>query len=421
MRERGCRLSAAAAACAAAMLAVGSGIAQAASDGQDFARIARGRYLATVADCAACHTDPDENLPFAGGRAIQTPFGSVAAANITPDRQTGIGDWSDAQFDAAVRQGKMPDGRRLYPAMPFVYYTRMSPADVAAIRAYLNTLEPVHHAVVSDQLPFPFNIRASMWVWDALYFAPGEYRAVAAQSAAWNRGAYLVEGPGHCAACHTPKTVLGGDKANQFLRGNAIQGWFGPNITNDERRGLANWSPADIVDYLKKGHNRFGAASGPMAEVVADSSSRINDADLAAIATYLKNQPGQSGVEQPISANDSMMVAGAAIYDDLCSACHKGDGSGVSYLIPNLAASNSVASREPTTVVRVVLRGADSVATNDEPTGPSMPGFGRDLTDAQVAAVATYVRNSWGHAASAVSEREVIKARESLAATKTGY
>jgi mono/diheme cytochrome c family protein len=384
--------------------------------GADFAQIERGRYLTIAADCAACHTDPDQNRPFAGGRPIQTPFGKVLAPNITPDRETGIGNWSDAQFDAAVREGRMPDGRRLYPAMPFAYYTHMSRSDVAAIRAYLGTTEPVHHSVTADQLPFPFSIRAGMRVWDALYFTAGEYQPDPAQSVQWNRGAYLVQGAGHCAACHTPKTLLGGDKASQSLRGYSIEGWFGPDITDDEHRGLANWSLADIVDYLKKGHNRFAAASGPMSEEVSDSSSKLSNDDLEAIATYLKGQPGHTGDTQPVAASDPMMVAGAAIYGDVCSACHKGDGTGVSYLIPNLAASSSVASREPTSILRVVLDGAPSVATDEEPTGPGMPGFGHDLSDAEVAAVATYVRNSWGHAASAVTAGEVSSARRAARA-----
>jgi len=209
---------------------------------------------------------------------------------------------------------------------------------------------------------------------------------------------------------------LGGDKTSQSFHGYSIQGWFGPDITDDAHRGLANWSLADTVDYLKKGHNRFAAASGPMAEEVTDSSSKMSTEDLEAIATYLKGQPAHTSKNQAIAAGEPMMVAGAAIYGDLCSACHKGDGTGVSYLIPNLAASSSVASREPTSILRVVLRGAPSVATNEEPTGPAMPGFGRDLTDAEVAAVATYVRNSWGHAASAVTPGDVSRARQSLAA-----
>jgi mono/diheme cytochrome c family protein len=389
--------------------------AQVSATGQDFTRIERGRYLAYAADCSACHDDPYQNRPFAGGRPIETPFGAVVAPNITPDRETGIGSLSDAEFDAALRHGKRPDDKRLYPAMPFVYYTKMSHEDVLAIRAYLNTVQPVHHAVNSDQLPFPFSVRASMTVWDALYFTPGEFKSDPSKSAAWNRGAYLVEGPGHCAACHTPKSVLGGDKTSKELHGYSLQGWFAPDLTSGGHTGLTDWSNQDIVDYLKKGHNRFAAASGPMAEEVSDSSSHLSASDLDAIATYLKDQRAETSSSTPVSADDPMMVAGGAIYQDLCSACHKSDGTGVPYLFPNLAASASVAARDPTTLIRVVLEGAQSVATKEEPTGPAMPAFGWQLTDAEVAAVTTYLGNSWNHAAPPVTEHEVHEARSTLA------
>ena len=386
------------------------------ADTQDFDQVERGRYLTVVADCAACHTDPGTRVPFAGGRPIETPFGKVVAANITPDRETGIGNWTDAQFEAAVRGGRSPEGARLYPAMPFPYYTRMSREDVLAIRAYLNTLPPVHHAVRSNQLPFPFNIRAGMSLWDALYFDPGEFRASSSRSAQWNRGAYLVQGPGHCAACHTPKTKLGGDESKEALQGYSLQGWFAPNLTGDLATGLGQWSNADVVDYLRSGHNRVAGAAGPMAEEIANSSSKMSDSDLQAIAAYLKDQPGQNTAAAPLKPGDPPMLAGAAIYRDLCSACHAPDGKGVDYLIPNLAASTAVASREPTSVLQVLIRGARTVATDREPTAPAMPSFARQLNDTQVAAVATYIRNNWGHAASATTASEVHKARDTLLA-----
>lgn len=242
-------------------------------DKQDFATIQRGRYLAAISDCASCHTLPGSGQPFAGGRPIETPFGVVKATNITPDLETGIGAWSDAQFDAAVRRGIRRDGKRLYPAMPFPYYAKMSRQDVLAIRSYLATLEPIRNKVVADQLPFPFNIRLSMWAWDTLYFRKGLFKPDKSKSAAWNRGAYLVEGPGHCGACHTPKTWLGGDKTSEALRGYAIQGWFAPDITNNGKSGLGRWSVDDIVTYLKTAHNRITATMGPMTEVVELSSA----------------------------------------------------------------------------------------------------------------------------------------------------
>jgi mono/diheme cytochrome c family protein len=379
---------------------------------QDFAQVERGRYLTAVADCGACHTDSSASGAFAGGKPIETPFGKVLSANITPDRDTGIGNWTDAQFDAAVRRGQGADGERLYPAMPFPYYTRMTQADVLAIRAYLNTLPPVHHVVHPDQLPFPFDIRAGMRLWDALYFEPGPFKPDPGKSSEWNRGAYLVRGPGHCAACHTPKTSLGGDLTRQRLQGYSLQGWFAPDITGGMALGLGRWSVEDVVAYLKTGHNRFSAASGPMAEEVADSSSKMTDADLRAVAVFLKDQPGAAAPGKALGARDPQMVAGAAIYRDLCSACHQEDGTGVAYLIPNLAEASSVASRQPTSLLRVVIHGAQTVATAGEPTAPAMPAYGWQLSDAQIAAVTTYVRNSWGHAAPATSLGEVHKARD---------
>lgn len=413
MCRRGRKLLLAMALIAAAL----SGCTRAQSDGQgnrqNFALIQRGRYLVTLGDCTACHSDPTRaDSPFGGGHPVPTPFGTLLAPNITPDPQTGIGNWTAQQFDDAVRRGRMPDGRRLYPAMPFPYFARMSAADVRAMYAYLKTVAPVHHAVVSDQLPFPLSIRASMIVWDWLYFQPGEWRPRAGKSAAWNRGSYIVEGPGHCGACHTPKTFLGGDKRSHYLQGYSLQGWFAPDLTGDVARGLAGWTADDVVQYLKTGHNRLDAATGPMAEEVKDSSSQMSARDLAAIATYLKGEKSASPRRTPLSANDPVMMAGAAIYRDTCSACHKIDGSGIPYLFPDLAGSAAVASRDPSTVLEVILHGAASVATREEPTGPQMPSYAWQLDDAQVAAVATYVRNSWGHAAGRVSESAARAARD---------
>ncbi len=380
---------------------------------QSFYLIQRGRYLVTLADCTACHSDPTRaDSPFGGGHAVPTPFGTMVAPNITPDPRTGIGNWTAQHFDEAVRRGLRPDGKRLYPAMPYPYFARMSATDVSAMWAYLNTVKPVHHAVVADQLPFPLSIRTGMIFWDWLYYRAGQWRPSPDKSAAWNRGSYIVEGPGHCGACHTPKTFLGGDEHSHQLQGYSLQGWFAPDLTGDPARGLAAWTTADIVAYLKTGHNRFDAASGPMAEEVQDSSSGMSARDLAAIATYLKGQESVSQHPTALLSDNPVMVAGAAIYRDTCSGCHKIDGSGVPYLIPDLAGSAAVASRQPTTVLQVILHGAASVATREEPTAPQMPSYAWQLTDAQVAAVATYVRNSWGHAAGPVPESAAHAARE---------
>jgi mono/diheme cytochrome c family protein len=383
-------------------------------DSQAFDQIERGRYLAAAADCVACHTVLGAGKLFAGGRAIETPFGNIVSPNITPDRDTGIGAWTDDEFDNAVRRGIRPNGARLYPAMPFTAYTKMSRDDVVAIRAYLKTVAPVRNTVVTDTLPFPFNIRAAMRVWNALYFTGGEFKPDSQKSAEWNRGAFLVEGPGHCATCHTPKSFLGGDKTNEYLRGSYLQGWFAPNITNDARTGLGSWSASDLATYLKTGHNRVTAATGPMAEVVTYSTSQMTDSDLAAIATYLKSVPGLQDTATPVAASDPFMVAGQAIYRDQCSACHSLDGRGIPQLFPSLADSAIARSNDPTTMIRMILRGARSVATAAEPTAPGMPSFGWQLDDAQVAAVVTYIRNAWGSAAASVSARDVSSARSDL-------
>jgi mono/diheme cytochrome c family protein len=401
---------------AAALLLVGTTASFAGdSDPQEFTQIERGRYLAVLSDCASCHTVPGSNQPFAGGRAIETPFGNIVAPNITPDPETGIGSWSDEQFDAAVREGVARNGSHLYPAMPYNAYTKMSRDDVLAIRAYLNTLVPVRNAVEANTLPFPFDIRAAMRVWNALYFNEGDYQPNPNQSAEWNRGAFLVDGPGHCGACHTPKTALGGDKTSQYLEGAYLQGWSAPDITNDSRLGLGAWSKEDLVAYLKSGHNRVTAATGPMGEVVTLSAAFMTDPDLNAIATYLKSLPGKTAAPAALAANDPAMTAGAAIYRDQCSACHGLDGKGIAELFPSVADSSMVKSGDPTTSIRIVLRGARSVGTTAQPTAPGMPAYGKQLDDDEVAAVLTYMRNTWGGAAAAVTSGQVSDVRRDTA------
>ena len=388
--------------------------ANAASDDQASAQIKRGMYLATAGDCTACHTQTP-GKPFAGGKAIVTPFGTLLSANITPDRETGIGAWSDEDFVDALRKGVGHAGLHLYPAMPYLYFTKVSREDILAIRAWLNTLNPIVNAVKPDQLPFPCSVRETMIGWDKLFFKEGEFKPVAGKPADWNRGAYLVEGLGHCAACHTPKNALGGDESDKALQGGVVQDWFAPDLTTDPRTGLGGWSAADIVSYLKTGHNRFSAATGPMAEVVMDSTSLMTDADLKAIATYLKDRPRRDAQSpQPVSSNDRMMGPGRAVYVDNCSACHTSAGAGIPGLFPSLKGNPTVQSAEPTTLVRVVLEGAPSAATKGSPTALAMPSFAWKLSDDEIAAVLTFIRNSWGNAAAAVTAADVKDMRQKL-------
>jgi mono/diheme cytochrome c family protein len=375
-------------------------------------QIETGRYLTLVGDCAACHTQPGSGYQMAGGRPTPTPFGNVVASNITPDRETGIGAWTDDEFVDALTRGIGKDGKHLYPAMPYPYYTKVSRQDILAIRAYLATLPPVRHAVVSDTLPFPFDVRAAMIAWNKLYFKPGPFKPDPGKSASWNRGAYLVEGLGHCGACHTPKTTLGGDDEARAWQGGTTQGWFAPDLTDNAHTGLGGWSQAEIVRYLKTGHNNTSAAAGPMAEEVSLSSSAISDGDLQSIAVFLKDQPAHS-VDSVASA--APPASGAAIYADRCEACHGSGGGGVPGLIPTLKGSPAAMSREPTSLIHVVLNGGKSVSTDPAPTGAGMPAFGWLLSDQQVAAVTTYVRNTWGNTASAVTPADVAHQRHELA------
>jgi mono/diheme cytochrome c family protein len=386
------------------------------ADSQSFDRIERGRYLAVLADCAACHTALG-GQPYAGGLALETPFGKLVAPNITPDRDTGIGAWTDDEFVATMHDGRGRGGIRLFPAMPYPAYTKMTRDDVLLIRAYLATVKPVHNAIIANQLPFPLNIRANLLFWNFLNFTPGRFQDNPQKSAEWNRGAYIVEGAGHCGTCHTPKTLLGGDKTGTPLAGATLQGWFAPDITTDPRKGIGNWSHEDLVAYLKTGANDWTLASGPMAEAVVHSTSKMTAEDVAAIATYLKDS-GAGGTESNpavVSSDDKAMRVGLAIYKDSCAACHKDSGLGESELFPRLAGSALVQSDDATTLVRVVLQGTRAVSTSAKPTAPAMPAFDWRLDDAQVAAVLTYVRNSWGNRAAPVAASAVAGARNSLA------
>jgi mono/diheme cytochrome c family protein len=383
-------------------------------DKQEFAQIQHGRYLTIVGDCASCHTVPGTGRAFAGGRAIETPFGAILAPNITPDPETGIGAWTDDEFVNALTKGTGRNGQRLYPAMPYTYYTKVTRDDALAIRAYLNTVAAVRNQVNPNQLPFPFNIRASLIGWDTLFFTPGTFKADPNKSAEWNRGAYIAEGLAHCGACHTPKNFLGGDKTSESLRGYALQGWFAPDITNNSPRGLGGWSVEEIAAYLKTGHNASSAATGLMAEAITRSISGFTDADVRAIAVYLKDRPSQNENAGSSKPDQATMKLGAAIYADECAGCHIANGQGASGLFPSLNGSPVVQQADPTSLLHVVLRGARGAATDGAPTGAAMPQFAWVLNDAQVAAVLSYIRSTWGNSAPPVSAGEVGAARSAL-------
>jgi len=381
------------------LIAAGGAVAEP----DNYVDIARGKALVTAGDCVACHTAPG-GAPFAGGLALQTPFGVIMTPNITPDNATGIGSWSANDLARAMHEGRRPGGTHLYPAFPYPYYTKVARADVEAIYAYLRSLPAVTNSVNRNTLPFPFNIRLSMRGWNALFFTPGTFAADPNRSDEFNRGAYLVEGLGHCGACHTPFNAFGASKTGQYLQGNQIDNWTAPNITDDMHSGLGKWSTEDIVQYLKTGQTGFSLASGPMKDVIENSTSKMPDADLKAIAVYLKER-GAAGSPAPVplASSDPRMQAGEAIFTDSCAACHTRSGTGVEHMFPKLAGNVVATQDDPASLIRIVIAGGRTAATDERPTSPAMPSLGYRLNDDEVAAVVTYVRNSWGNAASPVS------------------
>ncbi len=368
-----------------------------------FAANEAGRYQSVLGDCEGCH---GKNL--AGGVALATPFGTLVTPNITPDRETGIGSYTLDDFRKALKQGIGPGGKRLYPAMPYPYYAHMSDGDVAALWSYIRTVKPVKSSVNVNQLRFPFNLRFAMRGWNMLYFRPVALGANTSKSAAWNRGRYLVEGAAHCGACHAPKNLLGADK--QALTGGLLQGWYAPDLTSNRGSGLGAWSKADIVEYLQTGRNAHSIASGPMAEAVENSTMKMQDGDLDAIATFLKDLPASDGPGGGVNKADMQMQAGSRVYRMNCAACHGLDGKG-SGIFPPLAGNANVTQVLADTSARMVVVGSQAAATPRAPTGPAMPSFAWKLDDAEVANVLTYIRNNWGNSAPAVEAGMVERVR----------
>jgi mono/diheme cytochrome c family protein len=365
-----------------------------------------GKYQAVLGDCAGCH-----GKDLSGGVTLMTPFGKLVTPNITQDKDTGIGNYTADDFRAAMKEGRAPNGKRLYPAMPYPYYAKMSDGDVASLWSYLKTVKPVRKSVDVNQLHFPFNLRVMMAGWDMMFFDAKPRADDPAKNPVWNRGAYLVNGPAHCGACHSPKNAFGADRGP--MTGAVLQGWYSPDLTSDRNAGLGRWTTADITAYLKTGRNAHSMASGPMAEAVENSTSQMNDADLNAIAVYLKDLPASRGNGGPATGVEAQMRAGRDGYEINCAACHGRDGKGSS-LFPPLAGNANVLQVRDNTIVRVVLAGTRGAATVGAPTAPAMPSLDWKLSNNQVADILTYVRNNWGNSAPGVSAETVERIRGEL-------
>jgi mono/diheme cytochrome c family protein len=378
---------------------------------------ARGEYLARAADCIACHTAPAGKL-FAGGRAMPTPFGTLYTSNITPDDETGSGTWTADQFHNMMHIGRFPDGGLLYPAMPFGSYTKVTRADSDAIFAYLKSIPPVNQANRPHDLNFPYNNRALILGWRTLFFTEGEFNPDPKQSDEWNRGAYLVQGLGHCAMCHTAINALGGSSESQAFEGGLIpmQDWYAPSLTSNKEAGLGDWSIKDITDLLKTGISARGAVYGPMAEVVYNSLQYLSDDDISAMAVYLKSL-GQGSLPQPAASDipiveSSLLVSlGKATYDAHCANCHGADGRGQPPHYPPLAGNQSIQMESAVNPIRMVLNGGFPPGTAANPMPYGMPPFAQSLSDDEVAAVVTYIRTAWGNHGSPVSPAQANKLR----------
>jgi mono/diheme cytochrome c family protein len=398
--------------------------------------VEQGRYLAVAGDCVSCHTR-DDSQPFAGGRPLNTPFGVIYSANITTDPKTGIGAWSEPQFERALRAGVAADGTHLYPAFPYTAYTKVTDQDVHALYAYLRSLKPVEYTPPKNQMPLPFSIRALTGIWNLMFFEPGRYVPDSSRSVEWNRGAYLTQGLGHCGACHTPRNYLGGERAAKALSGGDYLDEIGDEVVNgkitplDERTvrpwsaanltaapsGLGAWTLDAIAAYLKTGHSARAAAFGPMNTVIGNSTSRMTDPDIHAIAVYLKSlPPATQGV--PSKPTAQMLKAGEIVYTTRCGDCHLPTGLGMprtanadtSKTAPPLAGNAVVQAPNPATLINVILYGAHESAMA-EGSWPMMSGFELSvgLDDEQIAALCTYLRSSWGNQAGAVDAGAVAR------------
>ncbi len=357
-------------------------------------QVKRGEYLTLAGDCASCHTAPGGES-FAGGMYMPTPFGEISVPNITPDRDTGIGAWSEDDFYRALHEGIGRHGEYLYPVFPFPWYTHVTREDAAAIRAYLFSLPPVNKPRAPLRLSWPASIRESLAAWRTAFFRPAAVPAPDRGSPQLNRGAYLVEGLGHCGECHNQHNVAGASRWSGTLEGGQIEGWYAPNLTSDKSEGIGAWSTQEIAKFLKTGQSpHAGVVLGPMQEVVERSLSHLDGSDLLAIAAYLKATPPRETY-----ANRSVptfRVAEGGTYLSYCASCHGVSGQGVKGQIPALAGNGAINAGGPENAIRVVLGGL--------PAGRGlapMPAVGATMTDLQVAEAINYVRNSFGNAAPA--------------------
>ncbi|SER45451.1 Cytochrome c, mono-and diheme variants [Nitrosomonas sp. Nm51] len=376
----------------------------------------RGAYLTRAGNCMGCHTARG-GQPFAGGRRLTTSFGVFVTPNITPDKETGIGNWSEMDFWQALHEGKSPDGRLLYPAFPYTEYTKVTRQDADAIFAYLQSLPAVNQANPPHAIRFPYNFRPLLHIWRALYFKPGEYAPDPARTEQWNRGAYLVQGLGHCNACHTNRSLLGG--ADDELAGGQIMGmnWYAPSLTSHLEAGSRDWTVDEIVALLSVGISERSVASGPMATIIRQSLQYLSKSDLRAVAVYLQSiadsasdYAADTTPSVPVSAYPDL-VLGESLYQIHCQECHGASGEGVPGIYPPLAQNRSVIMASPLNTIRSILEGGYPATTKENPRPYGMPPFQQMLRDREIAYIVSYIRNAWGNKAGRVTVFDVERSR----------
>ena len=380
--------------------------------------IARGQYLVRAGNCVSCHTVPG-GQPFAGGRAIPTPFGTLYSSNITPDAHAGLGQWTAGDFWRALHEGKSRDGSLLYPAFPYTNYTKVTREDADAMYAYLRTIAPAAQKPKPHDMRFPYDNRSLLGAWRALYFKEGTWADDPKQSAQWNRGAYLVEGLGHCNACHSTRNAWGAVKDDPSAGGGLIPmlNWYAPSLASGRETGLGAWPVEEIVALLRTGVSHRGAVFGPMSEVVRDSLQYLTTEDVTAMAVYLKSQRAEEAADEAggmrVTAEQqaAMQAQGARIYKDQCAGCHRPDGRGVPRAYPPFAGNEAILMRNPVNAIRITLNGGFPPSTAGNPRPYGMPPFAHLLSDEEVAAVVTHIRGAWGNRAAPVSPAEVAGAR----------
>ncbi|ALM86225.1 cytochrome c [Bordetella sp. N] len=403
--------------------------------------IKQGEYVARASDCVACHSVPDKP-PFSGGLAMATPMGTIYTTNITPDKTTGIGAYSLAEFDRAMRHGVARDGHRLYPAMPYPSYVKMSDDDIRALYAYfMHAVQPARQENRANGIDWPLNMRWPLALWNLVFAPSGTYQpkpqpasasasaqAVDDKGTLWNRGAYLVQSAGHCGSCHTARGVAFNEKTYDessplYLAGALLDGWYAPSLRNDPNTGLGRWSEADVYQFLKTGRNQHAVVFGSMTDVINNSTQYMSDEDLKAIAHYLKSLPGSPERDGPpwkydatsnqaLALDQRVKIPGAQTFAARCAACHGAEGRGQAPWIPPLAGAASSMSKENASSINVTLNGSGRIVANGMPDAYRMPPFRGQMTDKEIADVLTFVRTAWGNQGGAVTQDAVKDLRK---------